>query len=1086
MKKESRRFGLLATTSFCSAVVAGVMTTVSGGAAQAQEAAPQTEEAAPSEAVQEVVVTGSRIRRSVANAPAPLIQVTQEDILQSGQPNIIDQLADIPALTGSVVPEDTTGSNLNDGGLSLLNLRQLGTGRTLVLVDGKRHVGAQQGSLAVDVDTIPRLLINRIELITGGQSAMYGADAVSGVVNYIMKTDFEGLIVDGNYSQINQDGTSQKRLSALWGKNFIDDRLNVYASYEHEENDEVKDSDVDWRRRACGLYTMDADPNAATPDGVYDNQLLCGVRNFSRARGGLLVLASGLQTSPASDPDIASSLTACTSPSSLPFPSSAAQNTNCFFANEKNAYVFSASGAPRLLDIGSNRVEVGGPRTNAVGGDGLNIGTEFSQGSRVPQSNANRLQTGFNFKLTENVTAYGEAKYVKETTFDEGQGSFFNIGLYNVPTGVMPQWTPATSSFNLGLDNAFLDPAVRSAILSNTRKTYDKDGNVVSTSSTVDARAMFTNFAPLRNQLNERTAKRYVLGAKGDADQFLFAKNISWEASYVYGELTNLNHERALDVERYRLGSDAVFDTTGAVNGKPGQIVCRAQLLAAQGLAIADPLRGGTVSPTDAKVTECVPFSIFGEGQNDPAARKYFDAEIEVSHTNKQQHFLGYASGQLWDFWGAGPIGGAVGLEWRKEEAEGKGRTASTGDRLLFLNTGADFPKSKYEVKEAFAELQLPLVKNLPLIKSFEFSGAARTSDYTTVGKVDTWSTQFMWEINDEYKIRGTRGKAVRVPTLSENFSLQSQTFVSITDPCDAVVINNTTNPQTKQNRITNCAALGIPAGTSITYTSTVAGFNGGNPFLKPETSLSKTLSFIAQPKLLPRTTFVFDWYNIQIRDAIASVGAQTLANQCVGGTVLNTNACSLIARDSATYRINWFLQGSLNYAKLETQGMDFTVNYRQPLDSVFGMNLGSLNFSVRGNYEQWNREYTNIDAPLQHTDYTQGVGSPQLRFATNLAWHFKPDLSFYWNMDFQSSQEIADIDLLRSDTDNREFKFLTTGDYVQHDFSVRWDVKENLLLRAGVVNAFDADPVDWLGQTTSDNFDLFGRRFYAGFQYKY
>nr|WP_303657346.1 TonB-dependent receptor [Asticcacaulis aquaticus] len=1079
----------MATTSFCSAVLTGVLTTAfTGGVAQAQDTAPKADAAAAEEPVQEVIVTGSRIRRNVANAPAPLIQITQEDILQSGQPNIIDQLADIPALTGSYVPEDTTGSNLNDGGLSLLNLRQLGSGRTLVLVDGKRHVGAQQGSLAVDVDTIPRLLIERIELITGGQSAMYGADAVSGVVNYIMKDDFEGLIVDGNLSQINQGGQSQKRISALWGKNFFDNRLNVYGSYEHEENDEVKDSDVDWRRRACGLYAMDADVNAGTPDGVYDNQLLCGVRNFSRPYTGLLVVASGLQTSPASDPDIAASLTACTPPATSAtnkFPTTAASNTNCFFANEKNAYVFSATGAARLLDIGSSRVEVGGPRSNAIGGDGLNIGTEFSQGSRIPQSNANRLQGGFNFKVNDYVTAYGEAKYVKEETYDDGQGSFFNIGLYNVPANSMPQWTPATSSFNIGLDNAYLDPAVRTIIQNNLLKTYDKDGNLVSTSTTVDARAMFTNFGPLRNQLNFREAKRYVLGAKGQADEFLFAKDIAWEASYVYGELKNENHERGLDVERYRMGADAVVDTAGKVHGKPGEIVCRSQLLAANGYAIADPYRGGNVSPTDPKVTGCVPFNIFGNGQNDPAARAYYDAEIQVSHTNKQQHFLAYGSGNLWDFWGAGPIGAAMGVEWRKEEAEGKGRTGPTGDRILFLNTGADFPYSHYEVKEAFAELQLPLLKNLPFVKSLEFSGAARTSDYTTVGKVDTWSTQFMWEINDEYKIRGTRGKAVRVPTLSENFSLQSQTFASITDPCDAVVISNTTDPKTKENRIKNCAALGIPAGTSITYTSTVGGFNGGNPFLKPETSVSRTLSFIAQPKFLPRTTFVFDWYNIEIRNAIASVTAQTLANQCVGGDVLNSNACGLIARDPTNYRINWFLQGSLNYAKLETQGMDFTVTYRQPLDSVFGKNLGQLNFSLRGNYEQWNREYTNIDAPLAQTDYTQSVGAPQLRFATNVAWRFKPDLSFFWNMDFQSSQEIADIDLLRSDSDNREYKFLTTGDYIQHDFSVRWDIKDNLLLRAGIVNAFDADPVDWLGQTTADNFDLFGRRFYVGFQYK-
>ena len=103
----------------------------------------------------EVVVTGSRIRRDATNSPTPLIQVQREALLSTGQTTVIDYLATIPALSNSVVPSDTTGSNLGDGGLSLPNLRSLGSNRTLTLVDGRRHIGSSGGSLAVDVDTIP-------------------------------------------------------------------------------------------------------------------------------------------------------------------------------------------------------------------------------------------------------------------------------------------------------------------------------------------------------------------------------------------------------------------------------------------------------------------------------------------------------------------------------------------------------------------------------------------------------------------------------------------------------------------------------------------------------------------------------------------------------------------------------------------------------------------------------------------------------------------------------------------------------------------------------------------------------------------
>src|SRR5690606_36921441 len=126
----------------------------------------------------------------------------------------------------------------SDGGLSLPNLRSLGSGRTLTLVDGRRHVGSNGGSLAVDVDTIPRLLIQNIEIITGGAASVYGADAVSGVLNFNLRKDYEGAEIDANYGMINDGGEANQRVSALIGKNFFDDRLNVYAFGEYEKADE--------------------------------------------------------------------------------------------------------------------------------------------------------------------------------------------------------------------------------------------------------------------------------------------------------------------------------------------------------------------------------------------------------------------------------------------------------------------------------------------------------------------------------------------------------------------------------------------------------------------------------------------------------------------------------------------------------------------------------------------------------------------------------------------------------------------------------------------------------------------------------
>ena len=144
--------------------------------------------------VEEVVVTGSRIKSASVYAPQPISTITSETITQSGQVDITEVLNDNPALLSSVSSSnsiDATAANIGDvgaiGGASL-NLRGLGIERTLTVVNGRRHVAGFEGTSAVDVGSIPRALIDRVEVLTGGSSAIYGADAVTGVVNFIQRT----------------------------------------------------------------------------------------------------------------------------------------------------------------------------------------------------------------------------------------------------------------------------------------------------------------------------------------------------------------------------------------------------------------------------------------------------------------------------------------------------------------------------------------------------------------------------------------------------------------------------------------------------------------------------------------------------------------------------------------------------------------------------------------------------------------------------------------------------------------------------------------------------------------------------------
>lgn len=1070
-------------------VLAGVIG--AGSAAMAQDAASGSS----ATDVGEIVVTGSRIRRDATNAPTPLIQIGQEEVLQSGEVNVIDFLADIPALSFSQVPEDTTGSNLNDGGLSLLNLRGLGSNRTLVLVDGRRHVGSSPGSLSVDVDTIPRLLIENTEVITGGAAAVYGADAVSGVVNFTLRKDFEGLEVDASVAEVNQDGQMSERLSALWGGNFLNDSLNVYVSGEYQRSDEVLDRDVDWRREGWGFVGNDADPSSAPSDGVIDLILVNNLRTYIRGtdRGGITILSTGVQRSPVSDPDV-------------PFAtcSTATFSANCFSVapsnNPNNSYLYTDAGASQPVVFGPIRQQTGLSRTVSNGGLGQNPNTEQGQNSRLPESENYRFQTGFNIDLGGSLEAFGEAKYVKEETYDAGQRVFHDFNIRPFAPGEVGAIT-ATSAFEIGLDNAYLPTDVRNAILNNRRQVYNSAG--VLTGTVLDQRAQHKLYGPERTQENTRELQRYVLGLRGDAPDFAFVSNIKWEAAYTYGQMDNQNVELGVDIVRYQAAADAVVDTAGVVNGRPGEVVCRVQLLNAQGRAVADAtLSGVTYSRQGDVISDCAPVRVFGAGGFSQEALDYMQASIKVEDQNKQHDFVAFAGGDLWDLWGAGPIGAVVGYEYRKEITSGIGRDRDRAGRLLFLNSGPNFPEASYDTNEVFAELQVPVMRDTWLGKSLDVSGAYRFSDYSNVGEQETYSLGLTYRPVDQLLLRATTSTAIRVPNLGETNEPLGQTFAnSFSDPCSATVINNLADRSIAANRIANCGALAAAAGLNLNFadlaasnaylpnygSGSVSGLAGGNPLLQAETSESFTYGFAWTPDyLLPNFALVMDYYDIEINDAIASVSAQSAANQCVNGDQLNTAACLTQTRDPSTFLVTSFTEGSLNYAALTAKGVDFTARWGADLPRFAGRGWGSFRHAVRGNWLIEQVDYLNIDDPADGTEYEDTVGSPRVRLLSTVTWSPTDTLSFSWDWDWQASQEIEDIDNIVANPDRYETtKYIETGDYSQHDFSVRWDARPDLTLRAGVVNAFDADPAPWLGNTTADNFDLFGRRFFISANFR-
>lgn len=1098
-----------------STVLVSAIALTAPAMAQSVEAAPKSDVATE---VGEIVVTGSRIRRDPTNAPTPLIQVTQEELLSTGQTSVIDYLATLPALQNSTVPSDTTGSSLNTGGLSLPNLRSLGAGRTLTLVDGRRHVSSSGGDLSVDVDTIPRLLIQNVEIITGGASSVYGADAVSGVLNFILKKDFEGLEIDANYGQINSNGEASRRVSALVGKNFFDDRLNVYAHAEYEKVDNVDSMDINWIRRGPIRLAVDADPTNAPYDGVLDADVFYGVNRLDILPWGQTTLANLLQPSALTNPNIP--YQNCLPGGNFSYAA------NCFGINPGKTFVYEGNTA-RAANFGDRVGNVGHNRPYNIGGDGMPLG-EVAGYSRVPESKSQRYQVGGNFQITDAISFNASAKYITEETYMRGQRTFFDIDLDNGSYGANETaslW--GTSAFDLRwADNAFLPQNVKDAIAANRIDVYAPPTAANAgqlTGSVALPIARHTFFGPERSQTNTRDVQRYTAGFKGDHGPISFMKSLSWDLGYVYGKAEIENIERGVDTQRMSLAADAVVDTAGVL-GKAGAIVCRASLLNAQGLAVADRHRlDADGNPTDLRdtqygresIAQCTPLNIFGAGNQSAEALEYVDAFVRVQEMNEQHQAIGSVATELWDFWGAGNIGVALGAEWRKETTSAVGRSSTAGDRLLFLNTGADFPEVSYESKEVFAELSLPLFRDNKFLGEYaELSGSYRYADYSTVGNVDVYGVNLVYRPIRDITFKTSFNTSVRVPNLGENYSPFSQTFANnFADPCATANIAAVNDQETKDNRIKNCTTLAAQQGLTFdfagatatnlddfvpNYTSGIAGSSGGNPNLQPEESESFTFSTVLKPRFVPGLTMTLDYFDIRIDKVIASVTAGTIAANCVSGAELNMDACNSIFRNNPNIEfgvgapsgdaVGGFIERSFNYAALETRGLDFGANYSWDT-ADWGKDWGSIDWRLNGSWLIEQKQYLNESDASDYDELAAGLSGssiyPRVRMSSSVTWRPNDIWSLNWTADWQSSVNIVRARDFVNNADSRLTDQLDTGNFTRHDLTVRYNVRDDLSLRAGVVNLFEAEQRDILGTTIISNYDPYGRRFFVGLNFR-
>ncbi len=947
-------------------------------ARDADAAATADEVAAPQETGpgdNEIVVTGSRIARPELSAPNPVQSFTAESFEQAGETNVTDFLIESPALVGSTSSQFSAGSNagFQEAGLNLLNLRNLGENRTLVLVNSRRHVAAFPGTAAVDINTIPIALIDRIDVLTGGASALYGADAVSGVVNFILKRNFEGVRFRGQIGVSDEGDAGNRFASVVAGHNFLDGRANLTIAYDYNQQDRLHES----RRDFAG------DP----------------LKRFELLR----------QARPTDRPDVLDV------PDRVFFNDVRWQDSSVDGAIDLTPFDFDF--VPEFTGSGGvyNRGTIlpgSGGRT--IGGSGTPTAGYF--GDFLPYTDRHNVNLLGSFEFSPAARLFAEAKYVDSTAFTIAQPSF-DFGLYLAP------------------DNAFLQQRF------GTARTAD--GAFVVGRDNFD----FGTFGA-RGYRDERETLRGVVGLDGK-----LSDHLRYELSYVYGRsksTTLRNDDRVTD--RYYAALDAVV-------GPDGQITCRINL---PGQTLIDENNYGQ-APTTFQPGQCVPLNVLGFKVASPAALDFILEDHITLSTVKQQVANGYVSGDLGFLFElpGGPIGFALGVEYRKESS-----STDPDERLqqgIFLDFSDVQPqRGEYDVKEVFGEVNIPLLKDIPFAENLSVGGAARYSDYSTIGSTTTWNVNGSYAPVRDVAFRGTYSRAVRAPNINELFQPLSGTFAFVTDPCD---FNNVgSGSQFRQaNCVSQLSALGLSPSQIANFSpssdpeasTSRPGRSGGNPDLQEERARTWTAGVVLRPRFLPGFSLTADWYDIRLTGAINTFTATQAFSLCVDQPTLTNPFCNLIERDPTTGFASGFTLRPENVAVFDTSGLDVTLNYRFTLSPE----IGTFNIRAVGGYL---KNLTFINTPGADPDEDEGEidtdPAPRYLGTLDLTWTKGP-VTLNYGLTWQSSLRRFTREQLVGNPDLSEPRFFRLKERWEHDLQLAYAVDDDFTFYGGVNNFTDEKP---------------------------
>ena len=903
--------------------------------------------------IEEIVVTGSRIRRDAFTSASPITVITSETSALAGLLNTAEILQGSTVAAGQQI-DDSFGGFVTDGGPGALSvsLRGFGEQRTLVLVNGKRWgpSGTRGATNSVDLTAIPSTVIARYEILKDGASSVYGADAVAGVINAITVKRFDGFQVNVEGLLTEEGGAESYIADATWGKVGSDWSFNVSAGF--EKRVEMVAADRGYSK--CSTRPRYTDQDG---DGVVDNtnpetgKPLCFgfLHGFVVSPFGWVRYEPSLSTPDPSNPYFSRIQTFGIpyytnvpvhgwKPGTDPADEEAAyDNEGAFYRDEREPGIETFFPERELFSITSF-----GDKDFEIGGRSANVYYEFY----------------YNHRSTES----------------SGYRQFFPRVPCTNPTNPFGLFSPVG-----GFGCFAVQPVLPSyELTSNTGKV------------SVD-RINF--FAGLDGDISESWSYSAYAGYSWSDG--------TYKGSTFLQDRTNASLNATLDAD--------------------GNLVC-----------------------ADNSIPGCVPVNLFTEdallrGQLPADVLGFITKQIEGKTTYKTIQFSGYVTGRLFEFPSGEDVSAVLGFEIRNEDIHDVPDIDAQNDNLWGL-TSSGITTGDDTVKEFFAELEVPLLKQVPLAEELIFNGSVRWTDYDSYGDDITYRLALDHQVVPFLRMRGTYGTSFRAPDLFEQFLANQTGFVNgFIDPC----VNYGENFEPDDVVYQNCAAEGLPPDLGESGAPSVRNIIGGNPELIAETSDSWTAGVIFQPEEIG-ISLAYTWWELDLKNTVADPSTGYILGVCYNSPGRSNAFCNRIVGRDADGFLTGVDASLLNVGLQVARGADFDFRYEKEFDRFDLTVDGTVTRLVSQRTQLFDDEWDSVG----NWGYPKWVGEADVRVDYR-------DWTFFWRARMVGKTHEDRVFDPGTDITDRP---TSTKNEWYHSATVRWRSDDWVIL-ATLRNVFDNQP---------------------------